>query len=178
MPVEPEPDLAWQAFLYVSGDLSASEVQRFEDRLLDDQSAREAVASAVELIQAVGAIGRESTRGLPIFRPRRKSRSMAIAILLASAALVIAAFLIAGRRNSTGVQRDGSDVALAWPGLHRQIDADWKAISSTQRPADLIDPSGALDGEETTEPPADRPLPSWLLSAASVPQVDPPHEDN
>jgi hypothetical protein len=73
---EPTHDeLAWLAFRYVAGELDAAEQSQFELLLADDQAAREAVASAVELSQAAavalverpivrdGRIGNQSSGG-------------------------------------------------------------------------------------------------------------------
>jgi hypothetical protein len=48
-------DLDWLAFCYAAGELDAAEADQFEARLADDQSAREALARAVELTQTVAA---------------------------------------------------------------------------------------------------------------------------
>jgi hypothetical protein len=54
-PNERASQLDWSAFCYAAGELSPAEVERFEARLADDQQAREALARAVELTQAVVA---------------------------------------------------------------------------------------------------------------------------
>lgn len=46
-------DLAWLAYRYVADELTAEEASTFELRLAEDQTAREAVAQAVELSSAV-----------------------------------------------------------------------------------------------------------------------------
>jgi hypothetical protein len=51
-PVGGDDELQWTAACYVLGELSSDETARFEARLLEDQSAREALADAVELMQA------------------------------------------------------------------------------------------------------------------------------
>jgi hypothetical protein len=48
-------ELDWTAFCYAAGELSAAEAEQFEARLAGDQAAREALARAVELTQAVAA---------------------------------------------------------------------------------------------------------------------------
>ncbi|ADB18933.1 hypothetical protein Psta_4285 [Pirellula staleyi DSM 6068] len=47
--------LTWQAFCYVSGDLDESQRVQFEERLMHDQSAREAVAMAVQMGTSLSA---------------------------------------------------------------------------------------------------------------------------
>jgi len=48
-------DLDWLAFSYAAGELTSAEAEQFELRLADDQTAREALARAVELCQTVTA---------------------------------------------------------------------------------------------------------------------------
>jgi hypothetical protein len=48
-------ELEWQAFCYLSGEMSPAEAERFEARLEGEQEAREALARAVELTQVVAA---------------------------------------------------------------------------------------------------------------------------
>ncbi len=55
-PTPSEPDLDWLAFCYAAGELSAAEQADFEARLVTDQPTREALARAVELIQATLAV--------------------------------------------------------------------------------------------------------------------------
>jgi hypothetical protein len=50
---EIDGELELLVFQYVSGELAAEDVERFESRLADDQSAREAVARVVQIGQAV-----------------------------------------------------------------------------------------------------------------------------
>ncbi len=49
-------ELDWLAFQYLAGNLSTEAVSEFETRLARDQAAREAVARAVELTQAVALV--------------------------------------------------------------------------------------------------------------------------
>ena len=51
----PTSDLDWLAFCYAAGELDAPAAEQFEARLAADQSAREALARAVELTQTVAA---------------------------------------------------------------------------------------------------------------------------
>jgi hypothetical protein len=158
MPLEPEPDLHWTAFLYISGDLPADEATSFEARLADDQEARDAVAEAVELAGALAIVGAES-------RPRRRSklrRAFVAASVLAAAACVALAF--SPRSGPTGQDRlDASEVALAWSSLRGGPD---------------IGQVAEIEIESEVEPSTDRALPSWLLSAASAPLDDEPREED
>lgn len=50
------PELDWLAFRYVAGEMTDAETLAWEERLATDQTAREAVAAAVELYQAVSQL--------------------------------------------------------------------------------------------------------------------------
>ena len=54
-----DANLLWHAFRYIADELSADETEQFEARLADDQVAREAVARAVELSQAIATLPTE-----------------------------------------------------------------------------------------------------------------------
>jgi anti-sigma-K factor RskA len=61
-------DLNWLAFRYVAGELNAAELQAFESQLEDDQSAREAVATACELTSCIATaehLRSESAKNIP-----------------------------------------------------------------------------------------------------------------
>src|SRR4051794_35043724 len=100
MRLEPEADLEWTAYLYVTGGLSILEEAAFELRLAEDQLAREAVAGAVELTGALAAIEAGDW-----VQPRRR-RSPARRVLTrwavaAAASLVVASLWALHSRRST-----------------------------------------------------------------------------
>ena len=64
-------ELALQAYLYASGELSEPERAAFEERLAVEQSAREALANAVQLSAALQG---ESPRPDPSYRDRVRQR--------------------------------------------------------------------------------------------------------
>ncbi len=167
--------LQWQAFLYISGELDAEATTAFEQILLEDQTAREAVASAVELVQAVGAVGLEASLILTL--PDRSRRRRLTVVTVAAAVLVTSALIPWGRPTSN-LKSDDSSVARAWSGLRQGIDADWKAVVAGSASTDPVDSGLPTDSDSAVEPSGERPLPSWLLSAASVPRGDSPQEEN
>jgi hypothetical protein len=59
MSPQPPADLDWLAFQYIHDELSADQAEEFEQRMAEDQAAREAVAEAVLLCQAVAAGAKE-----------------------------------------------------------------------------------------------------------------------
>ena len=68
-------ELDWLAFRYVAGEMAAGEEEQFEERLAQDQLAREAVDHAVELKEAMRLVTAESAPitasgvGVPVLRP-------------------------------------------------------------------------------------------------------------
>ena len=175
MPHEPEPDLHWTAFLYISGELTPDESSSFEIRLADDQEAREAVTEAVELAGALAVVG-------PEFAPGRRSRIRRFfigATALAAAAGLLLAISLAFRSIGP-VQPDASEVALAWSGLRGGVDADWASFVA-ESPATQATGPGQVVGEDVEAEAGlstERALPSWLLSAASAPRDDAPREED
>ncbi len=160
MTLEPESDLSWTAFLYISGELSPEESSAFERRLDEDQDAREAVASAVEMAGAVAVIGRD----LPVKQTVRRLRIWAIALASAAClALAVVPWLRLSRAPST----DAAEVAEAWSGLRAtsrvESDAEWVARLAESPSAETA------EGIEAEDDPAERALPSWLLSATAPP---------
>ncbi|MHC5537169.1 hypothetical protein ACYOEI_02905, partial [Singulisphaera rosea] len=57
MAPDPRGDLLWLAFRYVAVEMDAEESAAFEERLAYDQLARESVAEAVALTEAVRVAG-------------------------------------------------------------------------------------------------------------------------
>ncbi|MGL5097784.1 MAG: hypothetical protein ACRDD1_19520, partial [Planctomycetia bacterium] len=136
-------DLDWSAFRYAAGEMTAGEEAAFEDRLTADQSAREAVATAVEWTLAVsaGAVRPKKTR-----RPSRFVGAFgwsAAACLLAAAIFVVGRPLPIDQPNAASptVER-GFEVALAWSELRdaRPTDADDDAPEPT-----VVDPEAFAD---------------------------------
>ena len=55
MAADKSDDLGWLAFRYISNEMAREEVEAFEQRLAEDQLAREAVAQAVTWTEAVAS---------------------------------------------------------------------------------------------------------------------------
>lgn len=94
---ETQAELDWWAVLYVSGELSADALVQFELRLATNQAAREAVARAVQLTQAIAlcesqvavaspsSVAAPAARSAPQFtRGQRWAASLTAAAVLVS----------------------------------------------------------------------------------------------
>ena len=178
MPIEPESDLHWTAFLYVSGELTADESSGFERLLAESQEAREAVAGAVELAGALAIVGGERARRRASPGRRSARRALVGAALVAAAACLVLAIAPAFRP----ARPDPSEVAAAWSGLRSGADADWMAFAAGSQQPDSIEPGPADPGivaiGAADEPSGERILPSWLLSAASSPRAETPRVED
>src|SRR4051794_2541727 len=116
MPLEPDADLHWTAYLYMTGELPEDEEAAFELRLAEDQVAREAVAGAVELAGALASVQPEAwVRSRS--RPHRARRVLAWSALAAAATLIVAGLW--GLRARPLAPPDAAEVAIAWSGLRR-----------------------------------------------------------
>ena len=172
MPLEPDADLHWTAFLYLEGDLPADQASAFEDLLARDESARDALTLAVELAEALAVVGPEFRRG----RPRRRvARRVLVAVSTLAAAACVALAIGSRLLPSFAERPDASDVATAWSSL--RADAEWLAVPPGSTATGFA-PTSEADLDLDPEPATDRALPSWLLTAASAPpDADPRQED-
>jgi hypothetical protein len=88
MHIDPESRHGWQALRYAARHLSDAEQREFEDRLAADQTAREAVAQAVELAHTATFLHLESETELSALTASLRSAPSASTL---DAALAIAA---------------------------------------------------------------------------------------
>lgn len=151
--LDPDNDLNWLAFRYVAGELDDAESAAFEQRLDADQRAREAVASAVGLVGAIHVARPTSFR----------LRTVAGWLSVAAAAAIAIALIPKGappKRKPSGGDLANAAVALAWPGIHAEVDRE-------NPPLEILD---MFPDNESPTPPeiADEP-PAWLVEAASLP---------
>lgn len=94
-------ELNWLAFRYVANELSGDERDAFELRLVEEQAAREAVAAAVELSQAVLLVEESAVRPAPAPRSWRLA-----AAWMSLGACVCLAVVFAGRFFDRDVESD------------------------------------------------------------------------
>jgi len=176
----PGADLAWEAFRYVADAMSPLEVAAFEHRLLADQSAREAVAAAVDQFAALTIVSRELAASLPAaipFAARGWRRGRAGLVALVSAACVLlAAWWGSTARRGPDPMDLSADLARAWADLRQGTTApegtlpflpDFGGVGTDPALADAGVP-------EIVEVPANQPLPSWMMAAVAP---DPNLED-
>lgn len=97
-----QSEILWLAFRYVADELSTDEVTAFEQRLADDQLAREAVAQATLLWQAAGM---PKHQNVPAERERRvwlrPAGWLTVAIAAAVAGIALSFAIFRGRTIRT-----------------------------------------------------------------------------
>lgn len=133
-------ELHWQAFCYVTGEMEMRQAAQFEDRLENDQAAREALAAALETLQLVTAAeslspsieipSRKSARRITVFR------SLAWMSLGAAAALLLAVGL-----PRLWLENDSDDWKSA--GLTPELAVAWSQTELPQPSLGLLVPADA-----------------------------------
>lgn len=161
------------AFLYVSGDLAADELEMFERLLAESQAAREAVASACELADlmvaartshALTPVSSKAAGRVPRGRLLRWEMAVTtlalILMLLGGWYQIRSRYFLSGGWNRSTLAQASSDLALAWS--RTQLDAD---------PADdelsLTVPDSLTSGDVSSDGNDDE-LPTWVLAAVSA----------
>ncbi|WP_299469801.1 hypothetical protein [uncultured Gimesia sp.] len=176
--------LDWFAFQYLSNELSEQESQAFEALLAQKQEAREALASAVQLIaglKSIEPIPVLNSETASIIQPEFKSRSLlasrlqrwalagcAVVLLLAAVSLLLPETSF---RNSTDFQTvqiepsqdDLKHLLNLWSEAAEDSSFTVSLISGTEQ-LDLIDQPNILAENQTLE------IPDWLYTAVSLPE--------
>jgi hypothetical protein len=142
MSYEPTSDLDWQAFVYVSGEMSPAESESFEELLGVDQSAREAVAATVKLLSKMAAASPADVTAAP--RPPNRQRYISVAIAAAAALVVVSISL---------TQREPADTDPV-----RELVSLWVDSDGTTGDATETDAGAPMNDEDLN-------VPGWLLAA-------------
>jgi hypothetical protein len=174
-----DSDLNWLALRYVTGEMADAELAAFEETLADSQPAREAVAAAVLLAQAVVLAERTpasvTTAGLTVGRPSWRGR-LAWALVGAAASLLLAGGLQlwrearqapnpVGHHQSAGVD-DLSNLAIQWTAAG-DFEFDVADNGGSER-RDFDDSAAEGRGAFTiADLFEDLAAPDWLLTAVS-----------
>lgn len=160
----------WQAFLYVSGDMTEAQSELFEERLLEDESLCEAVSHAVRLTAAVaeGDVDHSVLRPAPVLSvqagPAERRRNPAatvkghsgIAALAALAMCLCVMWAISGFQD----REPGGAVALETS----ETDAEWIVSVWAEESAMAATGPDELEGDLDE----DLDVPDWLVTAVSI----------
>lgn len=90
MSEHPSHDLAWLALQYICDELAADEHEAFERRLAEDQTAREAVAEAVEQCAAIRVVCRSLAGDPYAADPARSAETAPAQVVMASGKIAAA----------------------------------------------------------------------------------------
>jgi hypothetical protein len=160
-------DLHWLAFSYVAGELTPAEAEQFELRLADDQTAREALARAVELCQVVTAVEAHSDSYVA---PAAKTRStwndrlswMAIGGLASLLIALLWTGVVGPTWHTAKIHSFArKNLAFAWAETNQQIANVREAGSWPTVPAYLDEDGAAVTTMDDTNDEA----PSWMTAA-------------
>ncbi len=186
-------DLDWIAFQYVTDGLSESAAADFEATLRHDQSAREALASAVEMTQAVTMIESVADRGAACRSEHTVGRRhgdvwLAPVAWLTVAALACMTFVVLwqpGRFVPSSGSSPGGHPVAARDGAgfdSGELASLWVSTSEFLVTAELVErelfdvaadeeflgPGGEL--HDSAEADVDRlEAPSWMMAALTLP---------
>jgi hypothetical protein len=165
-------ELDWTAFCYAASELPADEAAAFENRLGEDQAAREALARAVELTQAVASA--ETMQPVVVVRSRSSvwTRRLTWMAIGSAASLLIAllwtgsdvngrlAGLFAGKPEAPAVS---GELAAAWMAAQEELAA--AAASPAYLPpiseSEIAEIEAAADLADMPETPA------WMTIAVA-----------
>jgi hypothetical protein len=160
-------DLDWQAFLYLSGEMSPSEAAAFECLLAEDQEAREAVASGAGLMGAVTAASgsvAEPPAPLPAQTAGRHLPKLVAATAIA-ALLFVGASLFLARHGASPTQElsddrlpdlnavELRDFLAHWDDSARSI---WNGGDEEDEEVERVAPGDESDALD---------VPGWMLAA-------------
>jgi hypothetical protein len=169
-------ELDWSAFCYAAGEMTEAEAAAFELRLADDQTAREALARAVELTQAVATA--ESLEPVVVVRSQPSGRDWNWSgrlgwMALGSAASLLVALFWSGAGSWLGSEPvaagDQARLAVAWTQTRQELadsDSDlWypKHLSASESAAS--DEQTESQSEPTESELLDSVAPSWMTAA-------------
>jgi len=148
---QPNDDLLWTAYRYSAGELSAEDALRFEERLAFDQTAREALASAVGLSEMVCAIEREVAPSRPILMPATTTRRSWLqpagwAFIAVAACL---ALTFAWRGPAVWIGPAPNEIGVPQPGLETAVKVESSDVETELLLALLAD--GNKDGGRDEE---------------------------
>jgi anti-sigma factor RsiW len=166
-----QDDLDWTAFCYAAGELDAAAAEQFEARLADEQPAREALARAIELTQAVSAAESQPATCVvtPAVRQRSKWTTRLSWMAVGGLASLLLAVLWSGALSPDRPQPTASRPAVA-PGLADAWTQTRAEIASAKEAGDWpAFPAAASYGDEESLSPDDdlvlEETPSWMTAA-------------
>jgi anti-sigma factor RsiW len=148
----------WQAACYLLGELSTAETAAFEQALADDQSAREALARAVAVIEGLRT-AEVAGRVVPAVVAARRWRTISLRLAVVLAASMLLAVVIQYESSLTSsAPKDKDLLAEAWLATSR--------ATAALEPSTVTDAGEIWDAEAPLwEDTAATSAPAWMLVA-------------
>ena len=144
---QPE-DLKWLAQQYVLDELDAAARESFEARLAGDEEAAAAMASAVQLVSALGATSQTSVTPAPKCDSTFSGWGLVVGVLTTAAALTCI-WLFPSHRDGTQKVNRATDLVAMW------------SDTSSYSPF-------AFEADRDEEPTGSDEIPGWLLVAVAI----------
>jgi anti-sigma factor RsiW len=166
-------DVEWLSMRYVLGELPEDEAVAFETRLSVDQSAREAVARAAHIVEALAATYPACER-LPVRWPKLLRKLAAVVVATAAAVLIVG--LLSHREadpRQVGPQRlviddvDPARLVVLWSETGRSLGG----IMDTEVVTETVDDAAMTETASVLLPP------DWMLAAVQQEVFLPPAFD-
>ena len=190
MKSEHREELDWLAFRYLANELSEAEHEAFEDRLAEDQTAREAVARGVELTETLSAareLDEIVVRSAEAPAPPAGRSAWSIPAAWMSVGAAACLLLVALWSMGTGTKPENSEktvaanakaleLARAWSSARDEFAVHegtfWDRDPVRSQPSHVELPTSP---ETTSDEDLDMdPMPSWMLSAVAAEAIEIP----
>jgi hypothetical protein len=173
-------ELDWSAFCYAAGEMSPADAEAFEARLATDQTAREALARAVELTETVATA--ESLGAVVAVRQRPAVWSRRLGwMAVGSAASLLIALLWSGAQGTNEpkpASPDHSQLAAAWTQTRAELAENESDLWYGKHLAasELVDP--VITGQdERAGDLLESVTPDWLTAAVETYPGEPTDAD-
>jgi hypothetical protein len=170
-------ELDWLAFCYAAGEMTPAEADVFEQRLADDQAAREALARAVELTEVVATAETLEPVLAAVLQHSSWTRRLSWMALGAAASLLVALLWSGAGWWPAGAQspsRDQTELAWIWTQMGQELAA---SESDLWYPKHLAASDTAELAESGSDDAQQIGAPDWLTAAVESYATDPADPD-
>lgn len=168
-----EHELDWQAFRYISGEMTPDEAAAFEDRLSEDQPARDAVCAAVGLSQTILAAETLAVRAdlaaapMPACQAQAKWSLKARWFALGAAACWFLVIAIGAWRLPDAPQSVSAELAQAWSDQMGTIELPAETEATAQESFEVQ----SIETDEPLDPVLAAEVPGWMVEAVHSLQI-------
>lgn len=173
-------ELTFQAFRYISEEMTSDEREQFEELLAASQEAREEVAVAVELSQAVALAQSHHELARPTAWATWSNRVRWMLVGTAACLAVVGMSKLLEPSGESIAERPSAaaqSLAVAWLDSQDLTDEAISSEDETDQDATATEPTvDDLTASEEVVVAEDVAVPGWLLAAVSSERVKAPEE--